>query len=83
MQQRIRNRQETVNRRFKNWGILKQVYRQVDRISDHGDVFRAICVLTQISINEGEKLFACGYHDPPYNNNNPTNNGNEADFDDL
>jgi hypothetical protein len=67
MQQNIRNRQETVNKRFKNWGILKQVFRQKQKIPDHGDVFRAIAVLTQISINEGEQLFECRYRDPPYN----------------
>ena len=64
MQQRVRNRQETVNKRMKNWGILKQVYRhQFDR---HGEAFRAIAVLTQISIKGGEPLFSCGYRDPPY-----------------
>jgi hypothetical protein len=66
MQQRCRNQQESVNRRFKNWGILQQVFRQSHRISDHGDIFRAIVVLTQISINDGERLFECGYRDPPY-----------------
>ena len=64
MQQRVRNRQETVNKRFKNWGILKQVYRH--NITKHGDVFRAIVVITQLSITNGEQLFACGYSDPPF-----------------
>ena len=61
MQQRVRNRQETVNNRFKFWGILRQVYRH--DIPKHGYVFRAIAVITQISINNGEKLFQCGYKD--------------------
>jgi hypothetical protein len=64
MQQRVRNRQETVNKRFKQWGLLKQVYRH--EIGRHGEAFRAIAVLTQLAINNGEQLFACGYRDPPY-----------------
>lgn len=67
MQQRVRNRQETINRRLKSWGILKQVFRHCDRIADHGEVVRAIAVISQLSINNGEKLFECGYRDPPYN----------------
>ena len=61
MQQRVRNRQETVNNRFKFWGILRQVYRH--DIAKHGYAFRAIAVITQLSINNGEKLFECGYRD--------------------
>ena len=64
MQQRVRNRQETINRRFKNWGVLKQVYRH--DLDDHCDVFYAIAVITQLSIRNGEPLFSCGYRDPPY-----------------
>ena len=37
MQQQVQNRLESVNKRFKNWGALKQVYRyQFDR---YGEVF--------------------------------------------
>lgn len=64
MQQRVRNRHETVNKRFKNWGILKQVYRH--DLRKHCDVFRAVAVVTQLCINSGERLFECGYRDPPY-----------------
>lgn len=64
MQTRVRSRQETVNKRFKNWGILKQVFR--GEIPKHGDAFRAIAVMTQLSIEDGEPLFDCGYRDPPY-----------------
>ena len=73
MQTRIRSRQETVNKRFKNWGILKQVFR--GEIPKHGDAFRAIAVMTQLAIIDGEPLFDCGYRDPPYtivNNNDDT-----------
>jgi hypothetical protein len=66
MQQRVRNRQETVNKRFKDWGLLKQVYRH--EIPFHGSAFRAIAVITQLAINGGEALFQCGYRDPPYDN---------------
>ena len=55
MQAIARNHQETVNLRFKNWGILRQLYRH--DISHHGSVFEAIAVMTQVSIENGEKLF--------------------------
>jgi hypothetical protein len=66
MQQRVRNRQESVNRRFKNFGILKQVFRHDEKLSEHGDIFRAVAIITQLAINQDEKLFECGYRDPPY-----------------
>jgi hypothetical protein len=72
MQQRVRNRQETINERFKNFEILKQVFRH--DIILHGDVFRAIAVILQLTINAGEILFECGYRDPPWDDN-----GNDAD----
>ena len=65
MQQRICNRHESVNKRFKQFGILKQVYHH--DLSDHADVFRAIAVITEIAIENGKPLFECGYRDPPYN----------------
>ena len=64
IQQRARNRHDTVNKRVKNWGILKQVYRH--DIPKHGDVFRAIAVITQLSITNCEQIFECGYSDPPF-----------------
>ena len=65
MQTRVRNRHETVNKQFKQFGILKQIYRH--DISDHGDVFRAIAIIIELAIENGEPLFKCGYCDPPYN----------------
>lgn len=65
MQQRVRNRQETVNKRFKHWECLKQIFRH--NLVHHGDVFRSIAVITQLAINSGEKLMSAGYKDPPYN----------------
>ena len=68
MQQRVRNRQETVNKRFKDWGVLRQRFRHSINLARHGDIFRAVAVLTQLAINNGEKLFSTGYRDPPYTN---------------
>ena len=64
MQQRVQNRHETVNKRFKQFGIFKQSYRH--DIGNHGDVFRSIAVILQIALENGEPLFSCGYRDPPY-----------------
>lgn len=61
MQNRVRSRHETLNGRLKNWEILKQVYRH--DITEHGDVFRAIAVITQLSIDNGEPLFEVDYSD--------------------
>ena len=79
MQTRVRSRQETVNKRFKDWGILRQVFRH--EIPNHGKVFEAIVVVTQMSINNGEQLFACGYRDPPYAKTN-IDNANECNTED-
>jgi hypothetical protein len=65
MQQRIQNRQESINtKRFKDWGALRQIWRHA--IPRHSETFRMICIVAQLAINDGEKLFKCGYHDPPY-----------------
>ena len=61
MQGRVRARHETLNGRLKAWGILSQVYRH--DILRHGDVFRACAIVTQLAINDGEKLFEVEYGD--------------------
>ena len=61
MQSIVRQRQETANKRFKMWSCLKQVYRH--DIAKHGDVFRAVCVITQLTIMNGEPLFEVEYDD--------------------
>ena len=61
MQNRVRSRHETLNGRLKNWEILKQVYRH--DISEHGDVVRAIAVITQLGVENGEPLFEVDYSD--------------------
>lgn len=59
MQSRVRRRQETANKRFKDWGILRQIFRH--KLTYHGDVFRSIAVITQLSIKSGEPLFSVDY----------------------
>jgi hypothetical protein len=44
-----------INRRFKTWGILSQVYRH--DIRRHGEVFRAVAIITQLTIKNGSPLF--------------------------
>jgi len=60
MKQRVRNRQETVNKRFKNWAILAVPYRH--KLLDHQSVFCAIVALTQLSFVENP-LFQVDYDD--------------------
>jgi hypothetical protein len=60
MQQRVRNRQERVNKRFKNWAILSTPY--CHQLLEHQTVFGAIVVLTQLSLAENP-LFQVDYND--------------------
>jgi hypothetical protein len=57
----VRMRQETINMRLKQWEILKQVYRH--DITQHGYVLRAVAVVVQIAIENGEPLFQVDYSD--------------------
>ena len=51
----VRARQETVNKRIKQFGILRHIFHSsMDR---HGLCFRAIAVITQLSFHDGETLF--------------------------
>jgi DDE superfamily endonuclease len=61
MQQLVRSRQETVNARFKDWGCLKQSFRH--DLVKHSNCFRSVAVLTQLSIDSGERLFKVIYSD--------------------
>ncbi len=61
MQNRVQSRHKSLNRRLKNWEILKSMYRH--DIMEHGNVFWAIAVITQISINTGKQLFEVDYSD--------------------
>lgn len=53
----LRARHETVNRRFKQWGILKQQFRNGKE--KHQSVFYSIAVMTQMDIDSGNVLFNC------------------------
>ena len=59
MKSKARASQETVNKRFKQFGILKQTYRH--NLSKHQSVFRAVVVITQLSIQHGEPIFGCHF----------------------
>ena len=61
MQSHARYHHEIINGRFKTWGILQQTYRQ--DIRQHGDVFRAIAIMTQLAISNGSLLFSVEYKD--------------------
>ena len=51
----IRNRQETMNKRFKHFGCMKQVFRH--GIEKHAICFRAIAVIVQLSLELNQPLF--------------------------
>ena len=46
---------ETVNRRFKEWGILCQMYHHAEEL--YRKIFRAIVVLVQLNIEVGKSMF--------------------------
>ena len=51
---RARNRQETVNKRFKQYGVLRKIFRH--HRSKHKACFYAVAVVTQLTIVEDEPL---------------------------
>lgn len=59
MQKRVQGRHETVNARLKVFKILEERYRH--DITQHGYVFRAVAVIAQLSIKNGDPLFKCDY----------------------
>jgi len=59
MQKRVQGRHETVNGRLKSFHILDQVYRHDP--TQPGYVFRAVAVLVQLSIKNGDPLFSVNY----------------------
>jgi hypothetical protein len=61
MQNWVRSRHESLNGQLKHWAILTSLYRH--DLMEHGNVFWAIAVITQISINVGEKRFEVNYSD--------------------
>jgi hypothetical protein len=66
MQALVPRRHETVNKRFKQWAILKDLYR--GDITKHGLVFRFCAVVTPLAIETGEPLLSVDYEDADYDN---------------
>lgn len=56
----VRARHETLNKRFKDWGALRRLYRH-KRVS-HSKVFHAIANIVQVTILNGEPLFQVEYN---------------------
>ena len=65
MQAFVRRRQETVNLRFKQFAVMRHVFRH--DICDHGEYFRAVAIVTQLSICNDKPLFSVEYQDPYLN----------------
>jgi hypothetical protein len=63
MQSYVHHHHETVNKRFKDWGIMKEAFQNREMVYLHGDVLRSVAVITQVAINEGEALFSVEYGD--------------------
>ena len=61
MKQKARSIHETVNGRFKRFGILVQIYRH--NLLKHGYVFRAIANITQLGIMYEEPVAVTWYND--------------------
>lgn len=62
LRSRVRRRHETINKRLKQFKCLSETFRH--DILFHGYCFRAVAVLTQLSINHGKPLFPIdGYSD--------------------
>lgn len=61
LRSRVRSRHETVNKRLKQFECLSSEFRH--DILFHGKCFRAVAVLTQLSIEHGMHLFSVDYND--------------------
>ena len=59
MQKTVQGRHETINARLKKFAILRERYRH--DITQHGYVFRAVAVLVQISVKNGDPLYDVDY----------------------
>ena len=61
MEKTVRGRHEHVNRRFKQWGIMRDGFRH--GLTLHQNAFRAVAVMTQLCIKNGEPLASVEYQD--------------------
>ena len=59
--QNNRARYETVNKRFKQWGILCRIFRH--EVSKHQPAFPSVAVMTELAIKDEEELFGVGDYD--------------------
>lgn len=62
MKQLVRSRHETVNSRVKIFAIMGERFRHPDLV-DHSSAFRAVAVVTQLTIEDGHPLFGVDYTD--------------------
>ena len=56
----VRSQHETINKRFKQWNCLHWIF--CHHVSKHGPVFRAVAVITQLALENGEPLFGVAYN---------------------
>jgi hypothetical protein len=61
MQQSVRARHGTVNKRLNQFNCLKNLFRH--KVQKHGACFWAVTVLTQLALKLGEHLCDGEYHD--------------------
>lgn len=61
MKANARGRQEHVNERFKNFDVLNDTFRH--GLHRHSSCFRAVAVLTQLNITNGQPLWQVEYYD--------------------
>jgi hypothetical protein len=60
MQMRVQGRHETINARLKFFSILGDKPYRHD-VTQHGYVFRAVAVLVQLALQNGDPLFQVDY----------------------
>ena len=61
MKANARHRHEMVNERLKNFNVLANNFRH--ELEKHSACFRAVAVITQLNIENGEKLWQVEYYD--------------------
>lgn len=62
MKQNVRSRHETVNERFKNFSVMHNEFRHPELLK-HSSCFRAVAVITQLAIEDGDPLFQVDYNE--------------------
>ena len=61
MKAKVASRHETINKRMKQFDCLTQPFRH--GVDKHASCFRAVAVITQIALQNGEPLFQVEYND--------------------